>query len=150
MPNAPPASAIRDRFVADHRGLEEMGTRLLVAVEAGAGPAVQALWSAFADRLSEHLEAEERHLFPKIHRSNPRSARALVEEHRHIRSRIDEVRVDVEQGAVRVEAVRGFTAELCAHERHEEDVMDRWHDENLSAGEAETVFEVLGPQARRA
>jgi len=136
MPNGPPASAIRDRFVADHRSLEEVGARLLVAVEAAAGPAVQALWDAFAHRLSEHLEAEERDLFPKVYRSSPRSARALVEEHRHIRSRIDEMRVDVEKGTVRVEAARGFIAELCAHERHEEDVMLRWTDEDLPVEEA--------------
>jgi hypothetical protein len=150
MPNGPPASAIRDRFVANHRSLEEMGTRLLVAVEAGAGPAVQGLWDAFADQLSTQLEAEERDLFAKIYRSNHRSARALVEEHRHIRSRLEEVRMDVEHGAVRAEAARAFIAELRAHARHEEDVMDRWADENVSAGEAETVFEVLGPHARRA
>jgi hemerythrin superfamily protein len=150
MPSASPPSAIRDRFVADHRSLEDMCARLLEAVEANEGPRVQALWNEFSGRLTKHLEAEERHLFPKIYRSNPRSARALVEEHRHIRSRMGEVRTVIEKGAVRLEAARGFIAELCAHARHEEDVMYGWADENLSAGETETVLEALVPQARRA
>jgi hemerythrin superfamily protein len=150
MPSAPPASFIRDRFVADHRSLEEMCARLIVAVGTSQRPAVAALWKEFSDRLTKHLEAEERHLFPKIYRSSPRSARALVEEHRHIRSRVNDVRMDLEGGSVHIEAVRGFIAELCAHARHEEDVMYRWADENLSVGETEPLLEALAPQARRA
>jgi hemerythrin superfamily protein len=146
MPSATPPSAIRDRFVADHRNVEEICMRLLTAVEANEGPAAAALWNEFSGRLTKHLEAEERHLFPKIYRSNPRSARALVEEHRHIRSRMGEVRTEIEKGAVRLEAARGFIAELCAHARHEEDVMYRWADENLAAGETETLFEALAPR----
>ena len=150
MPSDLPPSAIRDRLVADHRSLEGMCARLLEAVEANEGPAVEALWKEFSDRLTRHLEAEELHLIPKIYRAKPRSARALVEEHRHIRSRLEEVRMDVERGAVGAEAARGFIAELCAHARHEEDVMYRWADENLPAGETETLLEAFAPQARRA
>ena len=150
MPTDVPPSAIRDRFVADHRSLEDVCARLLEAVEANEGPAVEALWKEFSDRLTRHLEAEEVHLIPKIYRAKPRSARALVEEHRHIRSRMEDVRLEVERGAVRAETVRGFIAELCAHARHEEDAMYRWADETLSAGQTETLLGALAPQARGA
>ena len=53
MPSDPPTIAIRNRFVADHRSLEEMCTRLLVAVEANEGPAAAALWNELSGLLTK-------------------------------------------------------------------------------------------------
>jgi hemerythrin-like domain-containing protein len=129
--SAPPSSLVRERFLGDHRALEELLKRVLAAFEANDRGAVATLWSEFEERLTNHLDAEDRHVIPRLFSSRPREARTLLEEHRHIRLRLSELRSGIALHVVRLETARGFIDELCAHSRHEEDVLYRWADEHL-------------------
>ena len=124
-------STMRDRFLDDHAELEDLFAGLLDAFEANDREGITQLWNAFDDRLAKHLEIEERFMIPQLFASRPRDARAILEEHRHIRSRLVELGCDVDLHTLRPETARGFIEELRAHARHEEDVLYRWADEHL-------------------
>lgn len=124
---------VRERFLADHGELEALFTRLLAAFETEDPDAIASRWSEFDARLSKHLEVEERFMIPRLSSSRPRDARAILEEHRHIRSRLVEFGFKVDLRVVRPETARGFVEELRAHARHEDDVLYRWADEEGAA-----------------
>jgi hemerythrin-like domain-containing protein len=139
----PPASPIRAHFLADHGELEELFTRLLAAFEANVCIEVARLWSEFDERLSKHLEAEEHLMIPQLSSSRPRDARALLEEHRHVRSRLVELGLGVDLHLVRLGAARGFVEELRAHARHEDDVIYQWADDHFADHERGELFAAL-------
>jgi hemerythrin-like domain-containing protein len=141
--DAPPSSVVRERFVGDHRELEDLLKRVLAAFEADDRGAVATLWSEFEGRLTNHLDAEDRHVIPRLFSSLPREARTLLEEHRHIRTRLSELRSGIATHVVRLETARGFIDELCAHSHHEEDVLYRWADEHLDGGDQSALVEAL-------
>jgi hemerythrin-like domain-containing protein len=140
------AETIHDRFVADHDELEAVFTRLLAAFEAGNREAVATAWSEFDDRLSRHLDAEEHFILPQLSATNPRAARAILEEHRYIRSRLAELGFGVDLHIVRLETARGFVAELRAHAQHEDEVLYRWADQHLPAREHGALDAALKPR----
>jgi hemerythrin-like domain-containing protein len=132
------------RFIADHDELEALFTRLLAAFEANDCGAVATLWNEFDGQLTRHLEAEERLLVPQLFASRPREARTILEEHRHIRSRLLEVGFGVNLHIVRLETARAFIEELRAHARHEDEVLYRWADAGLAAAEQNRLVAALG------
>ena len=141
--SAPPSSVVRDRFLGDHRELEDLLKRVLAAFEANDRGAVATLWSEFEERLTNHLDTEDGHVIPRLFSSRPREARTLLEEHRHIRARLSELRSGIELRVVRLETARGFIDELRAHSRHEEDVLYRWADDHLDGGEQSALVGAL-------
>ncbi len=147
MTRIPPSStAVRDRFLADHRELEKLFTRLLAAFEVSDCEGVTTLWVDFADRMTKHLDVEERFMIPGLFAVRPRDARAILAEHRHIRSRLSELDCRVDRRIVRLARAAGFVEELRAHARHEEEVLYRWADDHLAVGERSTLFAALaGP-----
>jgi hemerythrin-like domain-containing protein len=143
-----PSAAVRDRFVTDHRELEDLFAGVLDAFEANDHEGVGELWTAFEDRITKHLEAEERFMIPQLFLSRPREARTILEEHRHIRTRLVELGCRVDLHTLRLETARGFIDELRAHARHEDNVLYRWADEHLAAGEQRTLIDGLTPPLR--
>jgi len=141
-------ASIRDRFLDDHAELEDLFAGLLDAFEANDREGIAQLWNDFDGRLAKHLETEERFMIPQLFASRPRDARAILEEHRHIRSRLVELGCGVDLHTVRLETGRGFIEELRAHARHEEDVLYRWADEHLPAIEQTNVVGQLSAPLR--
>jgi hemerythrin-like domain-containing protein len=142
------STLIRDHFLADHQRLEETFVRLLVAFKADDRELVRSSWTEFEAGLLAHLEAEEKLLIPALARSSERDARAIIEEHRHIRARVAELGVGVDLHIVNLDAARAFIDELRAHASHEESLMYRWGDEHLSASERQSLFSALVQGAR--
>jgi hemerythrin-like domain-containing protein len=143
-------STIRERFLDDHAELEDLFTGLLDAFEANDREGVAQLWNEFESRLAKHLDTEDRFMIPPLFASRPRDARAIVEEHRHIRSRLVELGCGIDLHTVRLDAARGFIDELRAHAHHEEDVLYRWADEHLPAAEqTDLVTRLAAPLRRR-
>ncbi len=140
---APSSTAVRDRFLADHRDLEKLFTPLLAAFEARDREGVASLWSEFDERVAKHLEAEERFMIPRLFATRPRDARAILAEHRHIRSRLTDLGCSLDLHIIRLETASGFIDELRAHARHEDDVLYRWADDHLAAGEQSTLLDAL-------
>ncbi|HVU01130.1 MAG TPA: hemerythrin domain-containing protein [Polyangiaceae bacterium] len=136
-----PASAtIRARFGQDHQEIEELLRQLLLAFEADDRARVGALWSVFDAQLLAHLDAEEKHLVPRLLRANERAARSILEEHRHIRSRLTELGTQVDLHLIRLPAARAFIDELRAHARHEDQVLYEWADAEVSEAEKHSLF----------
>jgi hemerythrin-like domain-containing protein len=138
------SNTFRTRYRADHDELEAGFARLLVAFETNDRDAVAKLWNDLDERLVRHLEAEERLLIPQLFLSSPREARTILEEHRHIRSRLIELGCGVDLHVIRVEAARGFVEELRAHSRHEDEALYCWADDHLDAGEQGALVAALG------
>jgi hemerythrin len=146
----PSSTAVRDRFLADHRELENLFARLLVAFEASDRAGIEALWNEFYDRISSHFDAEERFMIPRLFVAHPRDARAILAEHRHIRSRLSELGYRVDLHFVPLEITPGFVDELRAHIRHEDDVLYRWADDNLAPEEQSALLAALTAGGRDA
>lgn len=138
-----PAPSIRARFGRDHQEIEELLRELLLAFEADDRARVGMLWSLFDAQLLAHLDAEEKHLIPRLLRTNERAARSLLEEHRHIRSRLTELGTQVDLHLIRLPAARGFIDELRAHARHEDQVLYEWADAEVPEPEKPGLFAEL-------
>jgi hemerythrin HHE cation binding domain-containing protein len=147
---AAPSTAVRDRFVADHRELESLFARLIAAFGAGDREGIARLWAEFDGRVTRHLGAEERLLIPSLLPAHPREAAAFLAEHRHIRARLLDLGGRVDLGIMEFEMASGFIEELRAHARHEDDALYRWADDHLNASEQTAALVVLtrGPADR--
>ena len=143
-------NAIRDRFLADHRRLEKLLEQLLAAFEANDREDVASLWTTFESGLLAHMEAEEEHLIPALLRLREREARALVHEHRHIRTRLAELGVGIDLHIVRLASARNFIDELRAHAQGEDRLLYQWGDAHLDEAQRQSVLAALsaGPRAR--
>lgn len=144
MPDSNP-NPVRDRLVADHERLERTFERLIAAFEADDRGGVAESWTEFERELSSHLQAEETWLVPALLRSHPRAARAILEEHGHIRRRLLELGASVDLYAIRLETARAFVDELRAHARHEDRALYQWADADLDESVRKALLAALVP-----
>jgi hemerythrin superfamily protein len=139
---------IRDHFLADHRRLETLVEEVLAAFEANDRQEVARLWTEFELGLLAHLEAEEVHLIPGLLRVCERDARVIVQEHRHIRTRLTELGVTVDLHTIRLDSARDFIDELRAHSKNEDRLLYRWGDAHLDESERKSLFAALAAGLR--
>lgn len=139
---------VRDRLVADHEHLEKLLQQVISAFEADDREQVAAIWTGFHGELLKHLEAEERFLIPQLLRANQRAARAVLEEHRLIRSRLLELGASVDHHAIRLDTTRAFIDELRAHAKHEERVLYSWADQHVSEEDSRSLLALLLERAK--
>lgn len=125
--NLPSADApsLGAAFREDHRRLEDLLGHVVDQLEAGRGDQARALWRECEEGLIRHLQTEEALLLPDLLTAKPREARALLEEHRHIRQRLAELTLGLNR-AVRPDRVQAFVDELRAHASHEEGTLYLW------------------------
>jgi len=141
LPEIP--TTIRDRLLADHRRLDAQLVRLLAAMDANDREDTRCLWGEIEDGLVRHMDTEERHLLPTLHRAAPGSARILVQEHRHIRARLAELGLALDLHRLRLDAARAFAAELRAHAESEDRLLYQGADERLDATEKASLLQVF-------
>jgi hemerythrin superfamily protein len=134
---------LRDHLLADHRLVEQALEQLVAAFEADDRERMRELWTTFEAQLLAHLETEERFVMPGFLAKNARGARAIAEEHKHIRRRMTEIGTAVELHVVRLETLRAFIEELRAHARTEENLLYQWVDENMSEPEKTSILHEL-------
>lgn len=137
------STSIRDRFLADHKRLEDLLTRLLAAVEANDREDLQTCWNEFESGLLAHLDAEEKHMIPALPRAREQDARRLLQEHRHIRGRLTELSMAVDVHLVRLDRIREFIDALRAHARDEDRLLYEWTDTHLGVAERMTAMGAL-------
>ncbi|HXX66150.1 MAG TPA: hemerythrin domain-containing protein [Polyangiaceae bacterium] len=123
-PTSDPPS-LRDRCAASHGRIEAALSSALEAVEAGDCDRLSTLWREFAQRFTCQMQEEDDIFIPALVSGQPRDARALVEEHRHLRARVAEISVAVQREKVRPETLRALAQELRAHAAHEQVALDR-------------------------
>jgi hemerythrin len=143
MNTAPPSTAVRERFVADHGEIESLFASLRAAFQAKDRDEVARLWTELDDRVARHLEAEERLLVPRLFAAHPREAAAIFAEHRHIRARLRDLGCRVDARTMELETASSFVEELRAHARHEDGLLYRWADDHLNSSEQTAVLIVL-------
>jgi hypothetical protein len=145
---APRETALRDHLLDDHRRLEEGVAQLVSACEANDPTRMQELWTDFEPRLLAHLDMEERHLLPSLVVGHGRAARAIIEEHKHIRRRLAELGQALDLHQVRLESLSGFFDELRAHAKTEDRLLYQWADEQLSESEKRSFLANLAEALR--
>lgn len=134
---------VRDRLMQDHARLERILDQVLAAFEANDQEGVAASWAKFDTELLAHLDAEERFLIPSLFRANPRAAQTILEEHRHIRTRLTELGAGVDLHIVRLTTARAFIEELRAHARNEDRLLYKWADEHVEEADRGLLLHAL-------
>lgn len=137
------AADVRDRFRADHAQLEALLEKTRDAFQRNDRDAVAQAWAELDARLLTHMDAEERYMIAALNRSDARAARALIEEHRHLRTRLTEIGTAVDLHIARLETFRQFQDELRAHARHEDGALYLWSDEHLDEGDRVSAIAAL-------
>lgn len=146
--DTPVRDGVRERFIADHREIEKLLERFLAICEDGDREDVAAVWTELDARLLAHMGAEEQYLIPLLQRANPRAARAILEEHRHFRTRLTELGTRVDLHAIRLHEASSLVGELRAHSAHEDRTLYALADQELDGGARETLFDALRNSAR--
>ena len=120
----PPLGETADLLRPGHQALEALFLHLVAVLERGADDLVESVRSAAERSLLAQLEDEEKTLLPELLAVCPRSARAILHEHSHLRRRLSQLRTMSPR--LSVSDAQGFLDELRAHARHEEAVLYRW------------------------
>jgi hemerythrin-like domain-containing protein len=142
------SAPIRDRFLADHDRLETLLKRLLAAFEANDRDDIAQLWTEFESGLLAHMAVEEACMIPALQRVSPTNARILIQEHRHIRTRLTELGVAIDLHCVRLDTARAFVDELRAHATSEDRLLYQWADDRLDHAEKESLLESFAARLR--
>jgi hemerythrin-like domain-containing protein len=138
-----PNLSIRQHFLDDHRRLEGLMDRVLQACAGGDRQRLAILWDEFDAGLVAHLQAEETLMIPALRQFSERDARALVEEHKHIRERLAELDAAVDLQIVQLSTVKAFIDALQAHAAHEDALLYARSDEVFSTDMHASVIETL-------
>jgi len=118
-----PEPSLRAYLAKNHERLEGLMRLVSARCEAVDADGARGAWDTFLSHATRQMDGEDRVLVPHLGPKNPREARALSSEHRHLRSRMAQVSEAARQGALRLDLVRSLMDELRAHTRHEEEVV---------------------------
>jgi hypothetical protein len=143
MHHAPPSPSIREHLLADHRALEQALERMVAAFEMNDRERIQRAYSAFEPRLLAHMDAEERYILPALLRVDEAEARAILDEHAHIRGRLMELGMGIDLRLVRLDMARDFQDELKAHAEREDALLYRWADQHLEAPDRASLLHAV-------
>ena len=138
-----PEATVSEQFLADHRRLKALLERVVSALLANDKDGAARLWAEGCACLVLHLEAEERYLIPPLLRRSEQNARVLVQEHRHIRSRMAELSAAMESRNAGADAIRDFSDEFHAHSRSEDRLLYRWTETHIDDPERLAAVEAL-------
>lgn len=122
-PTPPSSTILREQLIGEHAHFEVVSNRIVAAMEAQDFVAVLENWRELVTRIRMHFETEEKFLIPVLLDASLVHTRTIIQEHRHIRDRIDELEEAFESGTARLEAMRVFVGELRAHLMHEDSVL---------------------------
>jgi hemerythrin-like domain-containing protein len=134
---------VRELLCRDHARLEGFLQAVQAAFDAEDSEKIASTWSRFEPELLAHLEAEEQFLIPALFRRNQREGRTLLEEHRHIRARLTELRPGVDHRHAQARTASAFIDELRAHARHEDSVLYQWADDNVEERDRQSLLRFL-------
>jgi hypothetical protein len=123
-----PQAAVSEHFLADHRRLEALLRNTVSALETNDQVGASGHWAECCSGLLTHMDAEERNLVPALLQRSERDARVLVQEHRHIRSRLTALSAEMASQRIRADSVRDFLDEFHAHSQSEDRLLYQWVD----------------------
>jgi len=134
---------IRSALKSDHAHLEVLLSDVLAVLGDGDREAVAQAWARLDEAVVGHLALEEKSMIPELLKANERAARSILEEHRHVRSRLAELGMQVDLHTVRAAAVQTFCDELRAHARHEDKELYSWAAGHFSPEERKEIVEKI-------
>jgi len=113
----------KTRLLRDHLALKQLLTQLTDALEGGDSAAIGEVWTQFERCLRDHIETEERCLFP-LHAATRGTEGTEIEslkfEHQHILRTLDELGNLVDLHALRKASVDELSRYLLKHAAGEE------------------------------
>jgi hypothetical protein len=114
------------QLAAEHAQLDALFQDVIADARCDEPVGLRAEWTRFERELAAHMALEERTLLVAFARRHPDEARALRDEHAHIRAGLVEMGVDLDLHCLRAERVEAFVDLLRAHARREESLFYPW------------------------
>ena len=124
---------VKKRLLSDHNALEELLTQLTGAIEGANPPALCEQWARFEQDLGDHLDTEERWLFPLVASAHRDAIEELRVEHQYIRRALSELGLAVELHTLRKASVDELIVYLQRHALREDHSLYEWLDESVAA-----------------
>ena len=142
-PAKPPSA--KGRLLHDHRALQQLLTQLTSALEDGDPVDIGDVWTQFERRLRDHIDTEERCLFPLVAVAHRADVEGLSLEHQRIRAALGELGNLVDLHALRKASVDELILYLLQHAAHEERTLYQWLEDDTAPPQG-----LLAMLARRA
>lgn len=140
----PPRGSIHRLLHNDHADLDATFDELLNAAEAGVDSrTLGEIWTGFESGLRQHMAAEEDFLFPKLERRHSTAIAELRATHGWIRSRLDELGLDVDLHLIRSHQVAELLDQLRTHAATEDAGLYLWAENELADEPPESLIEEL-------
>jgi hypothetical protein len=143
------AGALKSRLLDDHHALRELLIQLNCALEAGDPSDIGEVWAQFERNLRDHLDNEERCLFPLVASAHRREVEGLRLQHQHIRCALGELGMLVELHALRKASVDELIQYLIEHASSEEHSLYEWLDDSALAPAGLLSMFARGQKGRR-
>jgi hemerythrin superfamily protein len=124
-------SSLESLLAGDHHRLDRAFERIVTRAYGGDFQQIEAEWSTFQNALVDHLDAEEKHLFPVLAKDRPAEAQALYDDHARIRVQLLQLGLDLDLHCLSADRVAAFVEALRAHAHREENVFYPWVDRQL-------------------
>jgi hypothetical protein len=115
----------------EHARLEDIGSRLLRAYDAGDWDDVGLQWDTFEPALRAHLDLEETKVFPEFRKVDPAEAARLRAEHDDLRELLGGLGVRIDLHSVARDAVAELLKRVRAHGAREEKLY-AWMDRGMT------------------
>ncbi|HEY0468244.1 MAG TPA: hemerythrin domain-containing protein [Polyangiaceae bacterium] len=131
VPTHATTAEVKGRLLSDHSALEKLLAELGAVLEDNDSESELCdLWTRFEQNLRDHLDTEERCLFPLVAAAHRSEVEALRAEHRHIRCALGELGVAVDLHALRKASVDELIGYLRQHALREDHSMYDWVDQD--------------------
>jgi hemerythrin superfamily protein len=149
MENHPRSEDVREVLAGEHAHLEGLFAALVAGSRCEEPGALRARWAQFEEELTAHLALEETQILPAFAREYPEEARGILEEHRRIRTMLEELGVDLELNSLRAERVAAFIGDLRAHAQREENLLYSWAGRRAQTGALAVLRGILSGRSPR-
>ena len=123
------AASLRESLLRDHDEIDRALAALVHAYETGNHQIAREAFREFDARLAKHFAFEDEYLLPAFSKFDPVEAQAIGDEHRAIRTHVDELGIGTDLHLTRLPAIETLAQRLRAHARREDLALYRWVDE---------------------
>ena len=124
---------LKARLLSDHRALEQLLAQLGCAIDGANPPTLCEQWTHFEQSLRDHLDTEERFLFPLVASAHRSDVEGLRAEHQHIRRALSELGVAADLHTLRKASVDELIVYLQQHALREERSLYHWLEDSAAA-----------------
>lgn len=141
---------LRQRLLDDHVELAKQLRRLADSVDANDSCSdLGQIWAGLESHLLDHLDAEERYLFPMAAREHRAEIEALRAEHQHIRRAVAELGVCVDLHTLRKAAIVDLIEFLQRHAEREDRSLYEWCERQSGGHGVTGLFAMFERHPRR-